>query len=213
MQCKPVSALPAGDKWTFEVKFDGYRCVAVKRGREVMLFLATRRCLIGASQASSRRSTTFEGDFGRWRIGCVRFPRAAFLQLLQNNLSQEVPNIVFVFDLISRNGELLVNLPLDAVGETAGEHACRAQRPAAFVAVVAGVSEEVLEAVPKLGLEGIVGKRIDSSTNQASDQALGSSFARTWNKSSLSGVRTRSAWIRCVARWRLRNKDLMFARR
>jgi ATP-dependent DNA ligase len=31
MQCKPVSALPAGEKWTFEIKFDGYRCIAVKR--------------------------------------------------------------------------------------------------------------------------------------------------------------------------------------
>jgi ATP-dependent DNA ligase len=27
MQCKPVTALPAGEKWTFEIKFDGYRCI------------------------------------------------------------------------------------------------------------------------------------------------------------------------------------------
>ena len=33
MQCKPVTALPAGEKWTFEIKFDGYRCIAVKRGQ------------------------------------------------------------------------------------------------------------------------------------------------------------------------------------
>ena len=26
MQCKPVTALPAGVNWTFEIKFDGYRC-------------------------------------------------------------------------------------------------------------------------------------------------------------------------------------------
>ena len=32
------------------IKLDGYRCVAVKRGREVTLFSrATRRCSIGAS--------------------------------------------------------------------------------------------------------------------------------------------------------------------
>jgi ATP-dependent DNA ligase len=30
MQCRPVTALPAGEKWTFEIKFDGYRCIAVK---------------------------------------------------------------------------------------------------------------------------------------------------------------------------------------
>jgi ATP-dependent DNA ligase len=27
MQCKAVPALPSGEKWTFEIKFDGYRCM------------------------------------------------------------------------------------------------------------------------------------------------------------------------------------------
>ena len=31
MQCKPATALPAGECWTFELKFDGYRCIVVKR--------------------------------------------------------------------------------------------------------------------------------------------------------------------------------------
>jgi ATP-dependent DNA ligase len=39
MQCKPVTALPEGEKWTFEIKFDGYRCVVVKRESEVTLFV------------------------------------------------------------------------------------------------------------------------------------------------------------------------------
>ena len=29
MQCKPVTALPAREKWAFEMKFDRYRCIAV----------------------------------------------------------------------------------------------------------------------------------------------------------------------------------------
>jgi ATP-dependent DNA ligase len=32
MQCKAVTALPEGEKWTFEIKFDAYCCIAVKRG-------------------------------------------------------------------------------------------------------------------------------------------------------------------------------------
>jgi ATP-dependent DNA ligase len=34
---KAVTRLRAGEKWTFEIEFDGYRCVAVKLGREISL--------------------------------------------------------------------------------------------------------------------------------------------------------------------------------
>jgi ATP-dependent DNA ligase len=50
MQCRPVTSLPAGEKWTFEIKFDGYRCIAVKRRREVTLFSRHEKVLTGAFQ-------------------------------------------------------------------------------------------------------------------------------------------------------------------
>jgi ATP-dependent DNA ligase len=49
MQCKPVAELLSDEKWSFEIKFDGYRCVAVKRKRGRAI-LAPRK---GAQQTPS----------------------------------------------------------------------------------------------------------------------------------------------------------------
>ena len=54
-ECKSVTALPGSEKWTFEVKFDGYRCIAVKLGGRSRYFRAIGRCSTGASLAWWRR--------------------------------------------------------------------------------------------------------------------------------------------------------------
>ena len=48
MQCKPVTALRRGEMWTFEIKFDGYRCIIVKRPvqSEALLDQAVDRVLV-----------------------------------------------------------------------------------------------------------------------------------------------------------------------
>ena len=56
MQCKSVTALPADEKWTFEIKFDGYRCIVGKRAKEVTLFWRLEKVLNSALPASFRRS-------------------------------------------------------------------------------------------------------------------------------------------------------------
>jgi ATP-dependent DNA ligase len=38
MDCLPVSKLPEGAKWTYEIKLDGYRLEVVRRGRETTLY-------------------------------------------------------------------------------------------------------------------------------------------------------------------------------
>ena len=72
MQCKPVSALPADEKWTFEIKFDGYRCIAVKRAREVTLFSRHQKVLnkrfpgIVDALGSLENDFVLDGELSPW---------------------------------------------------------------------------------------------------------------------------------------------------
>jgi ATP-dependent DNA ligase len=38
MECLPVSKLPQGPEWSYEIKFDGFRLEAVKNNSETTLF-------------------------------------------------------------------------------------------------------------------------------------------------------------------------------
>ena len=62
MQCKPVTALPSKEKWTFEIKFEGYRCIALKRGSEVTLLSRNQK----RSSTRSPHSGATSFSMGNW---------------------------------------------------------------------------------------------------------------------------------------------------
>ena len=63
MQRKPVTALPTGENWTLEIKFDGYRCIAVKRGKDVTLFSRHKKVLNRRFPGVVQALASLEGDF------------------------------------------------------------------------------------------------------------------------------------------------------
>ena len=67
MQCKPVAALPAGEKWVFEFKLDGYRCIAVKQGKEIALFSRHKKVLNRRFPGVVDALASVKGDFVRYR--------------------------------------------------------------------------------------------------------------------------------------------------
>ena len=92
MQCKPVTALPEGEKWTFEIKFDGYRCIVVKREREVTLFSRNQKVLNKRFPKIVQALARLKGDFviDGELVALDPQGRPSF-QLLQNNLSRALP--------------------------------------------------------------------------------------------------------------------------
>jgi DNA ligase D-like protein (predicted ligase) len=163
MQCKSVTAPPAGEKWTFEIKFDGYRCIAVKSGREVTLFSRNQKVLnrrfpvIVDVLASLAGDFVFDGEL----VALDPQGRPSF-QLLQNNLSRSLPVYFYAFDLLNRNGELLLNFSIERRRELLANVLPAPEDPLRLSPLLRAPSGQVLEAVRKLGLEGVVGKRIGS---------------------------------------------------
>ncbi len=66
---KPVKRLPTGEKWSHEPKLDGWRCEAVRRGKEVALYSRLGRTLNPRFQTIAEavgrlpcRSVTLDGE-------------------------------------------------------------------------------------------------------------------------------------------------------
>src|SRR5688572_24331478 len=71
MECKAVkdlAQLDRGEGWQYEIKFDGYRCIAIKYGKQVKLFSRNGRAftqfpnLIEAVAGIKQRWVVMDGE-------------------------------------------------------------------------------------------------------------------------------------------------------
>ena len=94
MQCKQIMALSADEKWTFEIKFGGYRCIAMKRGREITLFSRNEKMLNKRFPEVAQALASLEGDFVLDGELVAFHPQGrASYQLLQNNRSRTLRSL------------------------------------------------------------------------------------------------------------------------
>ncbi|MGA9576232.1 MAG: hypothetical protein WBV90_01310, partial [Terrimicrobiaceae bacterium] len=164
MQCKSLTAaLPSNGKWTFEIKFDGYRCIATKVRQEVTLFSRHKKVLnkrfpgVVDALASLDSAFVLDGEL----VALDSKGRPSF-QTLQNNLSGTLPVYFYCFDLLNRDGENLVSSPIEQRRDLLHSIVAAPEDPLRLSPLLQASSGQVLEAVRKLGLEGVVGKRIGS---------------------------------------------------
>jgi bifunctional non-homologous end joining protein LigD len=148
----------------------------VKRGREVTLFsrhekVLNRRFPGVVDAYESAEPCGCPGNvpkspviFCFWhnRILSITLTFIRHYPLLQNSLSQERPIYFYAFDLLKRDGEISVNLPFSRRRELLENLLGVPEEPLRLSPLLRAPSGQVLEAVRKLGLEGVVGKRSGS---------------------------------------------------
>jgi DNA ligase D-like protein (predicted ligase) len=161
MECLPVSTLPEGPEWTYEIKLDGYRLEAVKNAGKTTLY--------------SRRRNVYNSKFGRIAEALKDLPDATVLDgeivaidssgrsdfnLLQNFRSAELRIHYYAFDVLMHRGKLLTRLPLDERRAVLAKILPRNDRIS--LSVVGYSPAEMLSFVTEHELEGVIAKRSDS---------------------------------------------------
>src|SRR5437870_1519308 len=163
MECLSVSKLPERLEWLWEIKFDGYRALAVKSGTDVMLFSRRRKSLnrqfpyIVEALADLPVGTVVDGEV----VAVDENGRPDF-NLLQNFRAEAARIRYYIFDLLCWEDRDLTQVPM-------------VERRALLKSVVVipdkririsdyfeAAPKDLLSAVREQRLEGIIGKRKDS---------------------------------------------------
>jgi bifunctional non-homologous end joining protein LigD len=154
--------LPAGDRWLYEMKHDGYRAMAAVAGAEVRIY--TRRghdwtaefgYLVPAFRKLTPGSALIDGE-----ICAVDEHGRSNFSILKTSLDGRTPIIFFAFDLLEQDGEDVAALPLIDRKERlekllAGQ---RASSPILYSHHVAGNGKTILDAMCRGGFEGVIAK-------------------------------------------------------
>jgi len=162
-----VDVPAAGDKWQHEIKYDGYRTLIVRAGRDVVAF--TRRGhdwtakyepVVAEVRQLRCRSCSIDGEM----IVQDEQGRSDFAAF-QKALGRDSERLIFMaFDLLELDGEDLRRQPLQ---ERRGKlrallGANRPHRRLQMSEEHRGSGADLLAAACAMGLEGIVSKKIDS---------------------------------------------------
>ena len=135
----------------------------MKCGREVTLFSRHKKVLSKRFPGVVDALASLDGDFvlDGELVALDSQGRPSF-QILQNNLSLALPIYFYCFDLLNRDGETLVSVMIEQRRGLLHSIFAAPKDPLRLSPLLQAPSSQVLEAVRRLGLEGVVGKRLGS---------------------------------------------------
>ena len=163
--CLPTKTdrLPSGGQWLHEIKHDGFRVIARKKGAQVRLYsrpgndLTHRFPLIVETLARLRsRSCIIDGE----AVACDDNGVASF-DLVRHHRHNDRA-FLYASDLIELNGDDMRRDPLEVRKATLASIVAKARLGIRFNEHIEGNGPTVFAYACKMGLEGIVSKRKDS---------------------------------------------------
>lgn len=124
MEAKAIAELPEGDNWSYEPKWDGFRCLAFRKGDEVLLQSKAGQPLgryfpemVEAIAKLPAKQFVLDGEIVILQDGHLSFDdlllRIHPAESRIRKLSKETPASYLVFDLVvDERGKSLTELPL-----------------------------------------------------------------------------------------------------
>ena len=161
-----VSEVPQGANWLFEMKYDGYRCLAALDGDQVQLFTRTGKdwteqfaAIVPAMTDITAGTALIDGELCAFDAkGRTDF------STLKEHLSNGGALTFFAFDLLEQDGKDFGKLPL-VERKTRLEQLLGKRDASSLVqysAHVTGNGQKVFDAICREGHEGIIAKNADA---------------------------------------------------
>jgi len=165
MKAKLVDSVRPGD-WIYEIKFDGYRALALLGGNEARV-LSRNENDLGSKfpevkdsiAALDVQDAIIDGEI----VALDDKGRSSFQLLQAFDMGEKRPPIVFyAFDLLRLNGKDFQNLPIE---ERKAKLEALLKKPPGVIRYSVSFTKDIKELLARaqgLGLEGLIGKRSGS---------------------------------------------------
>jgi len=164
MQCLAIAKLPEGPGWEYEIKFDGYRALGIKSSGRVRLMsrnendFSARFPSVAKALSKLPDDSIVDGEV----VALDETGRPSF-NVLQNYNHAATPLQFYVFDLLHLAGNNLRERPLDKRRELLRAKVMpRMPEDIRLSETLVATASEIVAAVKKQGLEGVIAKRRDS---------------------------------------------------
>ncbi len=164
MQCLAVATLPEGPDWEYEIKLDGYRALGISSAGLVRLMsrngndFSARFASVARALSKLPDDTIVDGEI----VALDETGRPSF-NVLQNYNSSAASLQFYLFDLPHLAGKNLRDRPLDQRRELlCAKVMPRLPEEVRFSETLQAPVAEVVAAVRKQCLEGVIAKRRDS---------------------------------------------------